>query len=102
MKTLAVIAFLVALSACSVIDTLKDGFTHAEEVSTDMEKAVGSRPLVGFNWSNGSLTNITITFDGIPEDKSTSEIADLARQSIAHRFKQEPKRVIISFSISGA
>lgn len=101
MRTLVVFATIAALSGCSAVDTMKEGFTHAEEVSTDMEKAVGSRPFVGFNWSNGSLTSINITFDGIPEGKSTPEIADLAKRSIASHFKQEPKRVVISFSLPG-
>ena len=102
MRKIAIAALATFLASCGAFDSMKEGFAHAEEVATDLEKSVGSKPFVGFNWSNGSLTNISVTFKGIPTGKSTPEIAALARSSIASHFKQEPEKIVISFALSGA
>jgi hypothetical protein len=102
-KSAALVLLLVLLaSGCSVYDTLTEGFQHTEEVSNDLEKEIKSKPLVGFNWSNGVLNSVTITFDDIPQGKSISDIANAARDSVASRFKQEPSTIIISFSLPGS
>ena len=72
---------------------------HSQEVATDLQKAVGSRPFVGFNWANGSLVNVSVTFEGIPVQTSTARIAELSRQSIAKHFQQTPKQVVIGFAL---
>ncbi len=89
------------LAGCNAVDTVTEGFRHAQEVAGDLEKSVGDRPLVGFNWSNGSLANVSVNFDGIPPGKSVEQIAQLSQRSIAARFKQSPKQVVISFTVSG-
>lgn len=89
------------LAGCGAVDGVKDMFKHTEEIATDMEQSVGSKPWVSFNWNNGSLTQVTVTFDGIPQGKSTEQIAAAARASIARRFKQEPGQVVISFVVPG-
>lgn len=87
------------LAACGAVDSMTEGFKHTQEIAADLEKSTGSRPFVGFNWHNGSLTNVSVTFEGIPAGKSTPEIAALARSSIASHFKQTPKQVVISFAL---
>ena|SRR4249919_514807 len=91
----------VWLSGCGAVDTVTEGFKHSQEVAVDLEKSVGSKPLVGFNWSNGSLVNVSINFDGIPSGASVEQIAHLSQQSVAARFKQPPKQVVISFVVPG-
>lgn len=98
-KSIAIFLILIFLSGCNAYDTMTEGFKHSQDVAADIENATGSRPFVGFNWSNGSLTSINVTFTGIPAGKTVSELASVARQSIVARFKQEPKQLIISFSI---
>lgn len=93
--------FAASLTGCGAVDTMTEGFKHAQEVAGDLEKSVGSKPLVGFNWSNGSLTNISVNFEGIPSDMPTDQIAQLSRQSIAARFKQRPRQIVISFTVPG-
>jgi hypothetical protein len=85
-----------------VVDTMTEGFKHTEEVASDLEKSVGTKPLVGFQWSNGTLNNVSVTFEGIPADKSVADIALLARKSIATNFKQEPRQVLVSFAVPGS
>ena len=102
MKRLSALTLIVLMAAgCGVLSTMSEGSEHSQEVADDLGKAIGSKPFVGFNWSNGSLTNVTVTFDGIPAGRTTEEIATLSRGSIAARFKREPQNIIVSFRLPG-
>ena len=88
------------LFGCDAVDTMKSGFEHATAVSTDLEKSIGVEPFVGFNWSNGSLAQVTITFETIPEGKSLEDIVRLSRGAVQKHFNQTPKQIVVAFSIS--
>jgi len=88
-----------SLSACDSLNTLTDGFQQSQAVASEMEKSIGSKPFVGFNWNNGSLTSVTVNFEGIPKDKAIAELAEIARVSIKKQFKQEPQQIVLGFSI---
>jgi hypothetical protein len=101
-KRLLLLTFIALMAAgCGVMGTMSEGFKHSQEVADDLGKAVGNNPFVGFNWNNGSLTNVTVTFDGIPTGRTTEEVAALSRSSIAARFQQEPQNIVISFRLPG-
>lgn len=89
----------LSLTACDTVDTLQKGFEHSLAVADDLEKTIGSKPFVGFNWNNGILTSVTVTFEGLPKEKSAEEIARLVKVAIKERFKQEPKQIVLGFSI---
>lgn len=78
---------------------MKEGFAHAEAVSTQLEKTVGHKPFVGFNWNNGFLTSVNVTFEGVPANATLPEILEKSKQAIVSEFKQTPKKIVISFSI---
>ncbi len=101
MRVWIVMLVIALLSGCGVYDTLNEGFSHSQEVAADLEGDVGVKPFVGFNWSNGSLANITINFQEVPEGYSVKQIAALARKSIHLRFKQEPEQIVISYVLPG-
>src|SRR5689334_2222009 len=60
-RYLAALALAAGLAACSVVDTMVDGFKHTRAVESALETSVGSKPAVGFNWHNGRLTQVTVT-----------------------------------------
>ena len=91
---------LLVLCSCDAADTMKSGFEHSTAVSTDLEKSVGAKSFVGFNWNNGSLTQVSITFETIPRGKSLEQIASLSRGAVQKHFKQTPQRIIVAFTIS--
>ncbi|MEW8050960.1 MAG: hypothetical protein AB2792_10890 [Candidatus Thiodiazotropha sp.] len=91
----------ILLAGCGVVDSMTEGFKHTQEVASELENAIGEKPFVGFNWSNGSLTNITVTFKGVPEDKGVKDIIELARHSVSRHFKQTPDQLIVAFSVDG-
>jgi len=89
----------LAIWGCNSIDSLKGGFQHSQAVSAELEKSLGVRPFVGFNWNNGFLTSVNVTFEGIPKEKSLPEIGEVATRAVLKEFKQEPKQIVISFTI---
>ena len=101
-EKISLLLLALLLTACDAVDTMTEGLAHSQEVASDLERSVGIKPLVGFNWSNGLLTNINITFEHIPTEKSTSEILHLSRKAVAKHFKQTPQKIIISFALPGS
>lgn len=97
--TWVAILSLTLASACNMVDSVKKGFEHSSAVSAQLEKAVGMKSFVGFNWHNGSLTSVTVQFDGLPTDHSLAEVAAASRSAVQKEFKQVPKRLIVSFAI---
>ena len=96
------LVLLALLIGCESVDTMTEGFKHSQEVAGDLEGAVGSKPFVGFNWANGALVNVSVTFEGIPAGRSAEQIAQLSRDAIAARFKQKPRQIVIGFTIPGS
>ena len=94
----ALLALLVALAGCDMVDTLKEGMAHSQAVSSELEKSVGLKSFVGFNWNNGSLSSVTVTFQGLPE-RPLKEIGAATRAAVLKEFRQEPKRIVVAFSL---
>jgi len=101
-RAILLIALALSIAGCGAFDTFSEGFKHSQEVSADLEKAIGTKPEVGFRWSNGFLVSVSVTFEDIPDAKSTRDIVTLARASIAEHFAQEPKTIVVSFAVPGA
>src|SRR3982074_1720139 len=99
-KTVAIIVLAAGLAACGVIDALVDGLKYAKAVETDLEQETGSRPGVGFNWNNGRLTSVSVTFPGLVETKPVRELADTVRAAVAKEFKQTPETIGLAFSFT--
>jgi hypothetical protein len=100
-KLLLLPGLCLLLYGCHFMDTMTDGLRHTAEVADDLKASVGSKPMVGFNWNNGSLIQVTVQFDGIPTGKTSEQIAVLSRTAIQAHFKQQPEHIIISFSLPG-
>jgi hypothetical protein len=91
---------LLALTACGAVDSMKNAFAHSQEVATDLERSVGSKPIVGFNWANGSLVQVTVNFQGVP-GKPLGQIMQLSKRAVAARFQQTPKDLVVTFTVPG-
>ncbi|MES9972264.1 MAG: hypothetical protein ABW092_19700 [Candidatus Thiodiazotropha sp.] len=102
MKQITLLIVLLLLAGCGVVDSMTEGFKHTQQVANDLEQSVGSKPFVGFNWNNGSLTNVTVTFSEIPKGKSIEELIAISRDSIGKHFKQTPNHIIVAFSVDGS
>lgn len=95
------LALFALLLNCGVYDTMAEGLEHSNNVATEIEEVIGSKPYVSFNWSNGSFASINVTFNNTLPDKPVSEIVAIARESIISNFEEYPEQIIVSFTISG-
>ena len=89
----------VALSACDVVSTLREGMQQAKAVETDLEQSTGMKPEVGFDWHNGRLTSVTVQFPRLYDAKPLGELAALARAAVTKEFKQAPGKILLSFVV---
>ncbi|WP_144006878.1 hypothetical protein [Pelomonas sp. KK5] len=100
LKALAIgLLSVLMLAACGPIDSLKDGMAHSAAVSADLEKSLGLKSFVGFNWNNGALTNVNVTFQGLPDGVPLATIAEKSKEAVVAEFKQTPKQIVIAFAI---
>jgi hypothetical protein len=100
MHKLISIAFLAAcLTGCGVVETLTNGVKHAQAVETDLKEATGIQPAVGFNWHNGRLVSVTVTFPQPYDAKPLRELADMTRAAVVKEFQQTPENVVLAFAL---
>lgn len=99
-RNLLALALLAGCAAgCGLVDAVFDGFKHAKAVENDLIAMVGVKPAVGFNWHNGRLTSVTVTFPSLLQDKPLQELADAARTAVGKEFKQRADDVVLAFSL---
>ena|SRR5256885_17117560 len=96
-RLFAVLLFAVSLAGCDMIKSATNMFEYAKAAAADLEVATGVKPYVGFNWNNGKLTQVTVTFPRLVEEKSIRELAGLARGAVVKEFNQEPGSIVLSF-----
>ncbi len=95
----AILAVAVSLAACDMFSTLIDGWKYTKAVEADLAVSIGMKPQVGFNWRNGRLVRVTVTFPRLYEAKPLREVAEIVRRSVASNFKQTPDDIDLAFSL---
>ncbi|MEE3718351.1 hypothetical protein V2H45_16545, partial [Tumidithrix elongata RA019] len=99
-NTLLALFLCLCLFGCSLFGVLQESMQQADAVSQDLEKVLGTKPFVGFNWNNGSLTSVNIQFQGFPQkEKSLEKIGEVAKKSVMTHFKSKAEQLVISFVI---
>jgi hypothetical protein len=93
------LVFAMSLTACDAFSTLTNGWQFAKAVETDLEASIGTKPEVGFNWHNGRLVTVTVTFPSINETKPLPALAEAVRHAVTSRFKQVPDNIVLAFSL---
>jgi hypothetical protein len=95
------LVFALALTACDAVNTVSEGMKHVKAVEADLEASTGVRPQVGFNWSNGRLVSVTVTYPRLLDSKPLNELAAAARDAIGKEFKQKAEHIVLAFAVSG-
>ena len=95
----AVVALAFGLAACGAISTLVEGWKYAKSVESDLESTTGVKPSVGFNWSNGRLLTVTVTYPHLYERKPLAALAETVRRSVESHFQQKPADIMLCFSL---
>ena len=99
---IAIMTLAIGLAACGVVSTLVDGFKFAKAVEADLQEVTGIKPAVGFNWNNGRLVSVTVTFPRLYEAKPLGELAESARVAVTKEFKQAPENIVLAFTLGAA
>jgi len=100
MRRLAfVLVSAATLAACGFVNTMVDGFKHVSAVEAELETVLGSKPTVGFNWHNGTLTQVSVTFPKLLEEKPLRDLAETVRTVVTREFKQTPNTIVLGFSL---
>lgn len=89
-------ALSIALGGCNVVNAVKEGMEQSEAAASSIEKQVGVKPDVGFNFQNGAFTAATIVFNSVPS-ASLPELEKISRKAVVASFKSEPERLVVSF-----
>jgi hypothetical protein len=92
--------FVLALTACGVVDAVTEVFKHAKAVESDLEGSTGVRPQVGFDWKNGRLHSVTVQYPRLVESRSLSDLAEAASAAIGREFNQMPDEIVLAFSVA--
>jgi hypothetical protein len=90
---------VLGLAGCDAVNTVTEGLSHARAVESDLERATGVKPNVGFNWHNGRLTSVTVQYPSIVESQQLSDLAKAVRSSVTTQFKQTPENIVLAFSL---
>jgi|NGEPerStandDraft_6_1074524.scaffolds.fasta_scaffold65232_2 hypothetical protein len=98
-KTIAIVALSVSLAGCGAVDLISKGLSYSKAVAADLEGATGVKPEVGFNWHNGNLQSVTVTFPKVYLGKPLDELAGTVREVVAKQFKQTPDTVVLAFAL---
>jgi hypothetical protein len=98
----ALLAFAASLAACDMISTLIDGWKYAKAVEFGLEISNGMKPLVGFNWRNGRLVTVTVTFPRLYDAKPLRDVAETVRAAVGKEFKQTPEDIVLAFSLGNS
>jgi hypothetical protein len=97
----AVLVAALALASCDAINTMTDGFKNASAVGSDLERRLGAKPEVGFNWNNGRLLQVTVIFPRLL-DRPMTELAEAVRGAVGSNFKQKPGKIVLGFTLDEA
>jgi hypothetical protein len=101
-KIATFVILAISLAACGVANTLVDGFKHAKAVEDDLATSTGMKPQVGFNWVNGRLVAVTVTFPQLYQGKPLGELAETVRRSVTTQFQQTPENILLAFALGRA
>ncbi len=99
LRCAAFVMIAVSLAACGMADTLVEGVKRSRAVEVALEQSTGVKPQVGFNWRNGSLVQVTVTFPRLYETKPLRELAGIVRRAVVAEFQQTPQTIVLGFSL---
>lgn len=98
-RLVTILIFAIGLASCDAVNTVKEGFSHARAVETDLEQSTGLKPAVGFNWNNGRLLSVTVIFPQIYEAKPPRELGEIVRSAVTKQFKQAPESITFGYTV---
>ena len=90
---------LVLLMGCGFIEDMREMSKKMETVKQDFEQQTGLKPDIGWNITNGQLTDLNIVFsiDDV-RDRTVSELEEASLPIIMKHFDQLPSVLNITIA----
>jgi hypothetical protein len=98
-RAIASVVLAVGLAGCGAVDLISSGLKYAKAVEADLKEATGLKPEVGFNWRDGNLRSVTVTFPRIYAGEPLGELADTVRAVVVKEFKRTPGTIVLAFEL---
>ncbi|HTJ02479.1 MAG TPA: hypothetical protein VL492_06780 [Methylovirgula sp.] len=98
-KIIAIIVMATGLAACDMISTLTNGMRHVSAVEAALQLQTGLKPDVGFNWRNGRLVLVTVTFPRLYERKPLRALSEDVKAVVRQEFEQTPEKIVLGFAL---
>jgi hypothetical protein len=98
-KAIAAAILSIGLAACGIVGTFVDGIEYANAVEDHLEQLTGLKPGVGFNFNNGRLQSVTVTFPRLYDGKPLRDLAEATRAAVKKEFKQTPENIVLAFAL---
>jgi len=95
-KTLILLLAILLLSSCGFVDDMQDMLEKQQRLSDKIKRDFGWDANIGWNISNGTLTQVTISFS--PDDIAQEKVGELKAKIdklVAQSFEQKPQALII-------
>jgi hypothetical protein len=87
------------VTACNAVYPMSETLRHTKDVESDLEQSTGVRPEVDFNWINGRLVGVGVSFPRVYDGKPLGELAEAVRSSVTTQFKLTPENILLSFAV---
>lgn len=98
-RIIAIIVMAASLAACDMVSTLTNGMRHVNAVEAALQLQTGLKPDVGFNWRNGRLVLVTVTFPSLYERKSLRALSEDVKAVVRQEFEQTPDKIVLGFAL---
>jgi len=87
---------LLGLVACGAVEELQGIGDNQKAAEQAIAQATGAETQIGWNWTNGRLTDVTVSVDArAVGDKTVKELGALVAPLVAQNFEETPDQVQI-------
>jgi hypothetical protein len=96
-------SILIALMilGCVMVESMGEMNEQTEKASAAIEKAVGTKPQIGWNIHNNKLVEVNVYFDQLSDESITvAELKEKIRPLVSANIEQEPQQLLISINIA--
>ena len=96
------LSFLVVLfiASCGVVGTLTEMNEQTSRTADVLEESLGSRPQIGWNTTNGVLTDVNVYFENLDDySVSVAELIEQVKTTVAENIKKRPGVLVVSVAI---
>jgi len=94
---LLAMAIAFSLCGCGLAQDMATTQKSAEAAAAELQKELGTKPMIGWNVTNGALKKVNVVFPAEPVANLTvGELHDRVRRAVAHSFSKPPEQLAVT------